>query len=310
MPASAERQLADLRAIGLDWDGEVVFQSHRHDAYEAALERLLRGRRPVRVLLHARGDPRGRLGAARPAARGRLPRHVPAADRGRAAAQARRRPPAGAAGARRAPRGSTFTDRVHGAQEGVVDDFVVRRNDGAPAYNLAVDRRRRVAGHRRGRARRRPARHHAAPAVPRASGSGSSRRHTRTSRSCSAPTARGWPSATARSRSTSSTPARRCAGWRGRWGWTAPRRPRRCASASTRPRCRARRRAGSRRRAVQVRPSRSRPARTRARARQRRAAVVAGRRAEHRARRARRFGEVLHRARRSATRASPSSAGW
>jgi glutamyl-tRNA synthetase len=31
-----------------------------------------------------------------------------------------------------------FADRLHGAQAGVVDDFVVRRNDGAYAYNLAV----------------------------------------------------------------------------------------------------------------------------------------------------------------------------
>ena len=32
----------------------------------------------------------------------------------------------------------TFEDRLLGPQEGVVDDFVVRRNDGAHAYNLAV----------------------------------------------------------------------------------------------------------------------------------------------------------------------------
>ena len=31
-----------------------------------------------------------------------------------------------------------FEDRVLGPQSGVVDDFVVRRNDGAFAYNLAV----------------------------------------------------------------------------------------------------------------------------------------------------------------------------
>ena len=37
---SATEQLADLRAIGLDWDGEVLYQSARHEAYEAAIERL------------------------------------------------------------------------------------------------------------------------------------------------------------------------------------------------------------------------------------------------------------------------------
>ena len=31
-----------------------------------------------------------------------------------------------------------FQDRLHGRSGGVVDDFVVARNDGAPAYNLAV----------------------------------------------------------------------------------------------------------------------------------------------------------------------------
>jgi glutamyl-tRNA synthetase len=32
----------------------------------------------------------------------------------------------------------TFTDRILGERSGVVDDFVVRRGDGAVAYNLAV----------------------------------------------------------------------------------------------------------------------------------------------------------------------------
>ena len=46
----------------------------RLDRYAEAIERAARRRPRVRVLLHARRDPRGRLGAARPAARGRLSR--------------------------------------------------------------------------------------------------------------------------------------------------------------------------------------------------------------------------------------------
>ena len=33
---------------------------------------------------------------------------------------------------------ATVVDRLHGERTGVVDDFVVRRGDGVPAYNLAV----------------------------------------------------------------------------------------------------------------------------------------------------------------------------
>jgi glutamyl-tRNA synthetase len=134
---AAERQLRDLRAIGLDWDGDVVYQSHRHHAYEAALERLL-----AADDLYECFCTRAEIRAAASAPHGPLPEgaypgtclRLTEAERRRKRAGGR--PPAlrvRANGARVA-----FTDRLHGRQEGVVDDFVVRRNDGAPAYNLAV----------------------------------------------------------------------------------------------------------------------------------------------------------------------------
>ena len=39
-PGIEERQLADLRAIGVDWDGPVVRQSERLDLYAEAVARL------------------------------------------------------------------------------------------------------------------------------------------------------------------------------------------------------------------------------------------------------------------------------
>ena len=68
-------------------------------------------------------------------------------------------------------------------------------------------------GDRRGRARRRPAREHAAPDPPRGAPGPRRSPATRTSRSCWAWTARDSPSATAPSRSTSAS----------RDGWTIPR---------------------------------------------------------------------------------------
>src|SRR5947207_8304379 len=39
-PGMAEQQLEELRWLGLDWDGEPVFQSQRTALYEAALRKL------------------------------------------------------------------------------------------------------------------------------------------------------------------------------------------------------------------------------------------------------------------------------
>jgi glutamyl-tRNA synthetase len=134
---AAERQLRDLRAVGIDWDGEVVYQSHRHHAYEAALERLL-----------AAGDlyecfcTRAEIRASASAPHGPLPEGAYPGTCLRLTEAERRRKRAGgrppALRVRAAAARVGFTDRVHGPQESVVDDFVVRRNDGAPAYNLAV----------------------------------------------------------------------------------------------------------------------------------------------------------------------------
>jgi glutamyl-tRNA synthetase len=134
---SAERQLEHLRALGLDWDGEVVFQSNRHHAYEAATERLLADDR-----LYECFCTRAEIRAAASAPHGPLPEgaypgtclRLTAAERRRKRAGGR--PPALRVRAERAR--VEFSDRLHGSQAGVVDDFVVRRNDGAPAYNLAV----------------------------------------------------------------------------------------------------------------------------------------------------------------------------
>lgn len=131
------RQLADLDALGLDWDGVVVRQSERFDRYEAALDHLAeRGltfecfcsRREIR---EAASAPHG------PGAEGGYPgtcRELSAHERERR--RARRRP----AIRLRADRSATVTieDRLAGTVIGAADDIVLRRNDGVPAYQLAV----------------------------------------------------------------------------------------------------------------------------------------------------------------------------
>jgi glutamyl-tRNA synthetase len=136
-PGSAEEQLADLAAIGLDWDGEVVFQSARMDAYADALESL-RGAGLVYECFCTRAEIREAASAAHgPLPEGAYPGtclRLSAAEL--ASKRASGRPPA--LRVRASAEAVAFEDRLLGPVSGVVDDFVVRRNDGAPAYNLAV----------------------------------------------------------------------------------------------------------------------------------------------------------------------------
>ena len=129
---AADHILRTLEALGLEWDGEVMYQSRRQEAYEAALQKLLNLR-----WAYPCGCTRQEIAAAQPdgandelvypgtCRQGLLP--------GRAARAWRVRTTA-------AP--IHFEDLLQGAQSQVVErlcgDFVIRRADRLFAYQLAV----------------------------------------------------------------------------------------------------------------------------------------------------------------------------
>nr|WP_231980734.1 glutamate--tRNA ligase family protein [Tessaracoccus coleopterorum] len=125
-----ERQLADLRALGLHWDGDPVRQSERLDLYRDAVARLptyecFCTRREIAEAASAPHDGyRAYAGTCR---------DLTATER---EAKRRTRPPAIRVDARGA--GFTVTDDHAGEVTAVVDDFVLVRGDGQFAYNLAV----------------------------------------------------------------------------------------------------------------------------------------------------------------------------
>ena len=136
-PGLAEAQLADLAAIGLDWDEPVMTQSERLEAYDEAIARL-----DAEGALYPCYCTRREIREAASAPHGPLPeRAYPGTCRELTAAQRAERERDGRPPALRLRGGgerASFTDRLLGPVDGVVDDIVVRRNDGAPAYNLAV----------------------------------------------------------------------------------------------------------------------------------------------------------------------------
>lgn len=131
----AARQLRDLAAIGLTWDEPPEYQTSHDARYVAAIDDLVA--RGLTYECHCSRREIQQAPRAPHAPEGAYPgtcRHLTDAER--AAHRASRRPPA--LRLRSAVDEFTVVDVVHGSYTGVVDDMVLRRGDGVPAYNLAV----------------------------------------------------------------------------------------------------------------------------------------------------------------------------
>jgi glutamyl-tRNA synthetase len=131
----------DLDWLGLTFDGPVLFQSQRADVYRAALARLAQAGRLYPCFCTRAEVARAATAPHGPAEDGPVyPGTCLALAPGEAQGKSQARPPAlrfrVTSGLER------FVDGVHGAVQqdvqGVVGDFVVRRNDGVASYQLAV----------------------------------------------------------------------------------------------------------------------------------------------------------------------------
>ncbi|MDO5635437.1 MAG: tRNA glutamyl-Q(34) synthetase GluQRS [Micrococcus sp.] len=177
------QQLADLAAVGVNWDAEPVRQSERTQLYTAAVQalRAAHGEDAVYECYCSRKDIAEAGSAPHPATHPDAAAHHDNGARHLAPEPPAPEPPAPSAqptplrppgfypgtcrtltpaqrAERRAQRPAalrlnaaliaglqpghhpeaTAQDRLHGTVTGLVDDLVVRRNDGAYAYNLAV----------------------------------------------------------------------------------------------------------------------------------------------------------------------------
>lgn len=136
---SAQRQIDELQALGIDWDGEVLIQSSRAHVHDEAVARLFHegyafecfcSRKDIREAASAPHVPPG---------------HYPGTCLHLSASEIDRKREEFAAEGRRpalrlkAPVSEwTVYDEYFGEYTGPVDHFVIQRSDGAPAYNLAV----------------------------------------------------------------------------------------------------------------------------------------------------------------------------
>ena len=132
----AERQLADLAAIGVTWDEPAEWQTRHPQRYGDVVDSLAdRGllyecycsRKDIQQAPRAPHAPQGAYpGTCRDLTH----------DERRARREATGRPPA--LRLRTDVVEYSVHDLLHGEYTGLVDDFVIRRGDGVAAYNLAV----------------------------------------------------------------------------------------------------------------------------------------------------------------------------
>jgi glutamyl-tRNA synthetase len=132
----ARRQLDDLAAIGVTWDEEPEWQTMHTARYDAVIAQL--SDRGLLYECYCSRKDIAQAPRAPHAPQGAYPgicRDLTDSDRERRRAEIGR-PPA----LRLLTDTTTHTvhDLLHGEYTGIVDDFVVSRGDGVPAYNLAV----------------------------------------------------------------------------------------------------------------------------------------------------------------------------
>lgn len=136
-PHFVARQLEDLEALGIDWDGPVIFQSQNMERYKEVFDSLhSQGklyecyctRRELAAITSAPHMPLGAYaGTCRDLSEGeREAKREELATLGREVAFR--------LDAREAR--VCVYDAMHGRYEGIVDDFVVRRGDGVFSYNF------------------------------------------------------------------------------------------------------------------------------------------------------------------------------
>ncbi|MGV3016089.1 tRNA glutamyl-Q(34) synthetase GluQRS [Rothia sp. 88186D007BW] len=130
---AAERQLADLTALGIDWDGPVLYQSTRLSAYADALAHLRQA-----GLVYECYCTRKEIQEASTAPHG-APGAYPGTCRNLTEAERTERRQVRPASLRLKAQVKewTVTDRFAGPYTDAVDDFVLVRADGVYAYNLA-----------------------------------------------------------------------------------------------------------------------------------------------------------------------------